>query len=45
MLSQKNSELPRIAAAHKIARILYHLVTTRERYDESVFAVMKQRAQ
>jgi transposase len=33
------------AAAHKIARILYHLITTRQRYDESVFAVMEQRAQ
>jgi len=32
------------AAAHKIARILYHLITTRQRYDESVFAVMEQRA-
>jgi len=33
------------AAAHKIARILYHLITTRQRYDESVFAVLEQRAQ
>jgi transposase len=33
------------AAAHKIARILYHLITTRQRYDESVFALMEQRTQ
>ena len=33
------------AAAHKIARILYHIITTRQRYDESVFAVLEQRAQ
>jgi transposase len=33
------------AAAHKLARILYHLITTRQRYDETVFAVMEQRAQ
>src|SRR5262245_18721701 len=32
------------AAAHKIARILYHLMTTRQRYDESVFALIEQRA-
>jgi hypothetical protein len=24
---------------------LYHLITTRQRYDESVFAVLEQRAQ
>jgi transposase len=33
------------AAAHKIARILYHLITTRQCYDQSVFAVLEQRAQ
>lgn len=33
------------AAAHKIARILYHLITTRQRYDESVFAVIEKRSQ
>ena len=33
------------AAAHKIARILFHLITTRQRYDESVFAVLEQRSQ
>ena len=33
------------ATAHKIARILYHLITTRQRCDESVFAVVEQRAQ
>jgi transposase len=27
------------ATAHKLARILYHMLTTRESYDESVFAV------
>jgi transposase len=26
------------ATAHKLARIFYHLVTTREQYDESIFA-------
>jgi transposase len=26
------------AAAHKLARIIFHMLTTRERYDESVFA-------
>ena len=31
------------AAAHKIARILYHLITTHQRYDVSVFAVVEQR--
>jgi transposase len=32
------------AAAHKLARILYHLITTREAYKESVFATMEERA-
>jgi transposase len=32
------------AAAHKLARILYHLVTTREAYEESIFAAMEKRA-
>lgn len=32
------------AAAHKLARVLYHIVTTRQPYDESVFAVMEARA-
>ena len=32
------------AAAHKLARILYHLITTRQPYEESVFAVMEERA-
>lgn len=31
------------ATAHKLARILYHLLTTREPYDESVFAQHEQR--
>jgi transposase len=31
------------AAAHKLARVLYHLITTRQPYDESVFAVMEKR--
>lgn len=30
------------ATAHKLARILYHLVTTRQPYDESVFARHEQ---
>lgn len=38
-----------IAAAHKLARIAYHLLTTGQPYEESVFAVLetksKQRAQ
>jgi len=32
------------AAAHKLARVLYHIITTRQPYDESVFAVMEARA-
>ena len=38
-----------VAAAHKLARILYHLITTRQPYEESVFAALeiksKHRAQ
>ncbi len=26
------------AAAHKLARIFYHMVTTKERYNETIFA-------
>jgi hypothetical protein len=26
------------AAAHKLARIIFHLLTTRHGYDESIFA-------
>jgi transposase len=33
------------AAAHKLARILYHLITTRQSYDESIFAKTEQRSQ
>jgi transposase len=33
------------AAAHKLARILYHLVSCRQPYDESVFSLMEVRAQ
>src|SRR5262249_53305207 len=33
------------AAAHKLARILYHLVSSRQSYDESVFSLMEKRAQ
>jgi hypothetical protein len=32
------------AAAHKLARVLYHIITKRQPYDESVFAVMETRA-
>lgn len=32
------------AAAHKLARIIYHLLTTGESYDESVFAAEQERA-
>ena len=31
------------AAAHKLARIVYHLITTRTAYDESVFAKEQQK--
>ena len=31
------------AAAHKLARILFHMITTRQAYDESVFAIEEQR--
>jgi transposase len=31
------------AAAHKLARIVYHLLTTREPYDDSVFANAEER--
>jgi transposase len=33
------------AAAHKLARILYHLISCRQPYDESVFSLMEARAQ
>jgi transposase len=32
------------AAAHKLARILYHLISYRQPYDESVFSLMEERA-
>jgi transposase len=32
------------ATAHKLARILYHLITTRRKYDESAFARAEQAA-
>jgi transposase len=31
------------AAAHKLARIVYHLITTRTAYDESIFAIEEQK--
>jgi hypothetical protein len=31
------------AAAHKLARIIYHLLTTGQEYDESVFAQNEER--
>ncbi len=31
------------ASAHKLARIIYHMLTTREPYDESVFARAESR--
>ena len=34
-----------VQSLHRIVRILYHLITTRQQYDGSVFAVMKQHAQ
>lgn len=33
------------ATAHKLARILFHLITTRQPYDESVFALADQQQQ
>ncbi|MEA2257419.1 MAG: transposase, partial [Acidobacteriaceae bacterium] len=33
------------ATAHKLARILFHLITTRQPYDESVFALADQQHQ
>ena len=32
------------AVAHKLARILYHLITTRQRYQDGMFAEMEERA-
>jgi transposase len=32
------------AAAHKLARVLYHLIKTRQPYQESVFAIVEERA-
>jgi transposase len=32
------------ATAHKLARVLYHIITTRQPYDESVFAGVETRA-
>ncbi|MGH9582741.1 MAG: hypothetical protein ACRD4O_07395 [Bryobacteraceae bacterium] len=29
------------ATAHKLARMIYHLITTRKPYDESVFATLE----
>src|ERR1700733_5215679 len=31
------------AAAHKLARIIFHMLTTRQPYDESVFAKAEQK--
>ena len=31
------------ATAHKLARILFHLLTTRQPYDETVFAEQERR--
>ena len=30
------------AAAHKLARIIYHMVTTRQAYDETIFALQER---
>jgi transposase len=30
------------AAAHKLARIIFHLLTNRQPYDESIFAKLEQ---
>jgi len=34
---------PFTATAHKLARIVYHLLTTKEAYDDSVFAKAEER--
>jgi transposase len=31
------------ATAHKLARILFHMITTKQAYDETVFAAEEQR--
>lgn len=31
------------AAAHKLARVVFHLLTTKEPYDDSVFAEAEER--
>jgi transposase len=31
------------AAAHKLARIIFHMITTKQPYDESIFAAEEQR--
>ena len=33
------------AAAHKLARIVFHLLTTRQPYDESIFATQESHHQ
>ena len=32
------------AAAHKLARIVFHLLTTHQAYDETIFAQLEQQA-
>ena len=32
------------AAAHKLARIVFHMLTTHQPYDETVFAKLEQKA-
>jgi hypothetical protein len=33
------------AAAHKLARIVYHMITTRQEYDTTVFQELERRVQ
>jgi transposase len=33
------------AAAHKLARIVYHMITTHQEYDTTVFQELEQRVQ
>lgn len=43
MKSRIGPEQAITATAHKLARIIYHMVTTGEAYDESVFAKAQQK--
>ena len=38
MRSRLGAPKANVAAAHKLARIIFHMLTTRQPYDESIFA-------